>query len=93
MTCVRGKEAACKNEMVRVLEDYSNEFYGDQIKKYFEELEDEDPEQEDQELPIEDAIAKEIAELKSQTSTGFKTREEKKRELFSGMEIGCECGK
>lgn len=106
MTCVRGKEAACKLEIVRILDDYAKEFYSEKIKKHFEALdrgeitedgeehEDEEVEHlEEAQLDIEERIKREIEELKRNESTGFKTKEEKKRDLFEGMEIGCECGR
>lgn len=90
---------------MRVLEDYADEFYGDSIKKYFEALERgeladgentesiEETNKEEAHLDIEERIRREVEDLKQSSSTGFKTKEEKKKELFSGMEIGCECGK
>lgn len=79
-----------------MLEEYAEEYYGDEIKKYLEELSSATspkPDAEEEELSIEDAIAKEMAELKGTSNAALKTKEEKKKELFRGMEIGCECGR
>ncbi len=95
MTCVRGKEAACKNEIVRIFDDYAHEFYGPELQRYLEDLKAEEenaPAAEEKQVFIEDLVAQEIAELKD-ANQAYKTREEKKKEFFSGYEIGCECGK
>jgi hypothetical protein len=92
---VRGKEAACKNEIVRIFDDYAHEFYGPELQRYLENLKAEEenaPPVEEKQLFIEDLVAQEIAKLKDANQT-YKTREEKKKEFFSGYEIGCECGR
>ncbi|CDO51616.1 similar to Saccharomyces cerevisiae YGL232W TAN1 Putative tRNA acetyltransferase [Geotrichum candidum] len=93
VTCVRGKEAACKNEIVRIFDDYAHEFYGPELQRYLEDLKAEEenaPAAEEKQVFIEDLVAQEIAELKD-ANQAYKTREEKKKEFFSGYEIGCEC--
>lgn len=82
---------------MRIFEDYANEFYGEKLEIYRNELNNEDSKPDPEEntaekrLFIEDIVAKELADLKEANAI-YKTKEEKKKEFFTGYEIGCECG-
>lgn len=101
MTCPRGKESKCKSEIVDIFNEYSLEFYGelkvdavgsDVLSPKSPEGEDEPSGNEQAEESIEDAIARELNELKSTSAKSKKTSSQnKEKQLFEAMEIGCEC--
>lgn len=94
VTCPRGKEPKCKHEVATVLKEYSEEFYGKLQVDNSDEHDDEAAKEEEQDKPkednVEDAIAKELAELQDENKPN-KDKANTEKQLFEPMEIGCEC--
>lgn len=95
MTCTRGKEAACRKEIVEVFLEYSKEFYGDLEVELGEEKEGEDENGEGEKVKetesIEESLAKELEELRESAKGSKSQKQGEVKGLFEAMEIGCEC--
>lgn len=95
VTCARGKEAACRKEIIDIFLEYSKEFYGDlEVEAGADKEQDEEDKEEEEQggkESIEDSIAKELQELRESSEAGKSKKQGETKGLFEAQEIGCEC--
>ncbi|ODQ64840.1 hypothetical protein NADFUDRAFT_47403 [Nadsonia fulvescens var. elongata DSM 6958] len=97
VTCVRGKETACRNEVMLMFNEYAEKFYGTttatpKVKYGVDAEADSESEEEiEEELSIEDAIAREVNEIKQSTKVTGLNKNSKVLPVFTPISVGCEC--